>query len=85
MSDEELTVTYRHNDKSGLDVAVYDGQDIATIEATDSGALVGYGGVRQQRTREFESCEAAKIWIAEHAADLSDPDWGGADDGGGAD
>jgi hypothetical protein len=73
MSDDELPVTYRHNDKSGVDVAVHNGQDIATIEATDSGALVAYG----ERTREFESIEAAKIWIAEHADDLGgggDPD-----------
>ena len=79
MSDEELVVTYRRDDESGVDVAVYDGQDIATIEATESGALVAYGGVRRERTREFESTEAAKIWIAEHADDLSDPDWGGDD------
>jgi hypothetical protein len=75
MSDEGLAVSYRHDDRSNLDVAVYDGQDIATIEATDSGVLVTYGGARQQGTREFESSEAAKIWIAEHADDLGDPDW----------
>jgi hypothetical protein len=75
MSDEELAVTYRHDNTSNVDVAVYDGQDIATIEATDSGALVLYGGGRQERTREFESREAAKIWIAENADDLGDPDW----------
>ena len=75
MSDDELAVTYRHDDKADVDVAMYDGQDIATIEATDSGALVAYGGARQERTREFDSRHAAEIWIAENAADLSDPDW----------
>jgi hypothetical protein len=75
MSSDELAVTYRHDDKSDVDVAVYDGQDIATIEASDSGALVAYGGIGQKRTREFEDRDAAKIWIAENAANLGDPDW----------
>jgi hypothetical protein len=51
VSDDELPVTYRHDDESDMDVAVYDGQDIAAIEATESGALVAYGGVGEERTR----------------------------------
>jgi hypothetical protein len=70
MTYGELPVTYRHNDQLNVDVAIYDGQDIATIEATASGARVTYGAVHRERTREFESIEAARIWIAEHADDL---------------
>jgi hypothetical protein len=70
MSDDELTVTYRHNNQLNVDVAMYDGEDIATLEAMESGVRVTYGTMRQKRTREFESIEAAKIWIVEHTDDL---------------
>jgi hypothetical protein len=75
MSDDELAVTYRHDNKSDVDIAMYDGQDIATVAATDSGALVAYGGAGEERTREFESRQAAEIWIAENADNLGDPNW----------
>ncbi|MBV9356369.1 MAG: hypothetical protein JO023_12675, partial [Chloroflexi bacterium] len=48
MSDDELAVTYRHDNKTDVDIARYDGQDIATVAATDSGALVTYGGAGQE-------------------------------------
>jgi hypothetical protein len=71
---DELSVTNRHDTDRDVDVAEYDGQDIATIEFGDSGVVVAYGGARQERTRDFDSPEAARIWIAEHADDLVDPD-----------
>jgi hypothetical protein len=71
---DELSVTYRHDTDRDVDIAEYDGQDIATIEPTTSGVIVAYGGSRQERTRQFDSPEAARMWIAVHADDLADPD-----------
>jgi hypothetical protein len=70
MPETEPPVTYRHDDDRNVDVAEYDAQDIASIEAVERGeVLVFFGGARQERSH----LAAANLRSGPASAVRSDP------------